>query len=303
MHSFNFWWRLLRPHTLTASFIPVIIGSAYAWGNTSHFSFALFFAMLFASMAIQAGTNLFNEYYDYKRGLDTAESVGIAGAIVHDGVSPRFVLNCALVFYFLAALLGLYICAHSSWWLILIGGFCMLIGFLYTGGPYPISASPFGEIFAGGFLGTGVICISYFLQTATVTWQCVLVSVPTLILIGLILTSNNLRDRVGDEKNGRKTLVILLGHQKSVKFMTIMLAVCYFWPLVLMLVLGMSPAVMLCLFSITPAMKAVKIFTPENQTPTEMMPAMKYIAQTNTAYGLFYTIGLLINSYYSIMPL
>ncbi len=303
MHSFNFWWRLLRPHTLTASFIPVIIGSAYAWGNTSHFSFALFFAMLFASMAIQAGTNLFNEYYDYKRGLDTAESVGIAGAIVHDGVSPRFVLNCALVFYFLAALLGLYICAHSSWWLILIGGFCMLIGFLYTGGPYPISASPFGEIFAGGFLGTGVICISYFLQTSTVTWQCVLVSVPTLILIGLILTSNNLRDRVGDEKNGRKTLVILLGHQKSVKFMTIMLAVCYFWPLVLMLVLGMSPAVMLCLFSITPAMKAVKIFTPENQTPTEMMPAMKYIAQTNTAYGLFYTIGLLINGYYSIMPL
>lgn len=303
MHSFNFWWRLLRPHTLTASFIPVIIGSAYAWGNTSHFSFALFFAMLFASMAIQAGTNLFNEYYDYKRGLDTAESVGIAGAIVHDGVSPRFVLNCALVFYFLAALLGLYICAHSSWWLILIGGFCMLIGFLYTGGPYPISASPFGEIFAGGFLGTGVICISYFLQTSAVTWQCVLVSVPTLILIGLILTSNNLRDRVGDEKNGRKTLVILLGHQKSVKFMTIMLAVCYFWPLVLMLVLGMSPAVMLCLFSITPAMKAVKIFTPENQTPTEMMPAMKYIAQTNTAYGLFYTIGLLINGYYSIMPL
>lgn len=302
MHSFNFWWRLLRPHTLTASFVPVIIGSVYALGFTEHFRFSLFLAMLIASMAIQAGTNLFNEYYDYKRGIDTAESVGIAGAIVHDGASPSFVLNCALACYILAALLGIYICAHSSWLLILIGAFCMLVGYLYTGGPYPISASPFGEVFAGGFLGTGVICISFFLQTHTVTWQCVLISVPTLILIGLILTSNNLRDRVGDEQNGRKTLVILLGHQKSVKFMTVMLAVCYFWPLVLMLTIHMSPAVMLCLFSITPAMKAVKIFTPESQTPAQMMPAMKYIAQTNTVYGLLYAAGLFINNY-SVMLL
>lgn len=166
MHSFNFWWRLLRPHTLTASFVPVIIGSVYALGFTEHFRFSLFLAMLIASMAIQAGTNLFNEYYDYKRGLDTAESVGIAGAIVHDGASPRFVLNCALACYILAALLGIYICAHSSWLLILIGAFCMLVGYLYTGGPYPISASPFGEVFAGGFLGTGVICISFFFADA-----------------------------------------------------------------------------------------------------------------------------------------
>ena len=136
MHSFNFWWRLLRPHTLTASFVPVIIGSVYALGFTEHFRFSLFLAMLIASMAIQAGTNLFNEYYDYKRGLDTAESVGIAGAIVHDGASPRFVLNCALACYILAALLGIYICAHSSWLLILIGAFCMLVGYLYTGVPH-----------------------------------------------------------------------------------------------------------------------------------------------------------------------
>lgn len=55
MHSFNFWWRLLRPHTLTASFVPVIIGSVYALGFTEHFRFSLFLAMLIASMAIQAG--------------------------------------------------------------------------------------------------------------------------------------------------------------------------------------------------------------------------------------------------------
>ena len=296
MYDFNFWWRLLRPHTLTASFVPVAVGSAFAFGQTEDFRFLLFLAMLIASMLIQVATNLFNEYYDYIRGLDTAQSVGIAGTIVHDGASPRFVLNCALVCYFIAALLGIYICSQSSWWLIAIGGFCMLIGYLYTGGPYPISASPFGELFAGGFLGTGVILISYYLQTGTLSLLCFFVSIPIFLLIGLILTANNLRDRVGDEKNGRKTLVILLGHQKSVQMMGIVFAVCYFWPVLLIIFGHISPAVMLCLFSITSALKALKIFAPLNQTPKEMMPAMKFVAQTNTRYGLLYALGLFLGN-------
>lgn len=296
MYSFDFWWRLLRPHTLTASFVPVAVGSAYAFGQTDDFRFVLFFAMLLASMLIQVATNLFNEYYDYIRGLDTAQSVGISGTIVHDGASPRFVLNCALVCYAIAALLGIYICAQSSWWLIVIGGFCMLIGYLYTGGPYPISASPFGELFAGGFLGTGVISISYFLQTGCVTWQCLLVSFPIFLLIGMILTANNLRDRVGDAANGRRTLVILLGHEKSVKLMTIVFGICYLWPLVLMLAADISPTVCLCFFSVTSPAKAIKIFTPPDRSPREMMPGMKYVAQTNTRYGLLYALGLLLGN-------
>ena len=142
--DFDFWWRLLRPHTLTASLVPVLVGSMYAFSCIHTLHLGLFLAMLAASCSIQVATNLFNEYYDYVRGLDTKDSVGIGGTIVHDGASPRFVLNLALGFYAFAALLGIYICASSSWYLLLIGAFCMLIGYLYTGGPFPISASPFG---------------------------------------------------------------------------------------------------------------------------------------------------------------
>jgi 1,4-dihydroxy-2-naphthoate octaprenyltransferase len=38
----------------------------------------LFLAMLFSCLWIQIATNLFNEYYDFKRGLDTEDSVGMA---------------------------------------------------------------------------------------------------------------------------------------------------------------------------------------------------------------------------------
>ena len=95
--GFKVWWHLTRPHTLTASFVPVLLGTAIALAvdhETIHFG--LFFAMLIASMLIQAATNMFNEYYDYKRGLDNEESVGIGGTIVRHGVAPKTIIQAQM---------------------------------------------------------------------------------------------------------------------------------------------------------------------------------------------------------------
>lgn len=297
MKSFDFWWRLLRPHTLTASLIPVILGSIYAYTVMGWLRLDLLAAMLFASVLIQTATNLFNEYYDYVRGLDTKDSVGIGGTIVHDGASPKFVLFLALGIYLVAMFLGIYICWQTSWTLALIGAGFMLIGYLYTGGPFPISASPFGEIFAGLSLGAGVICIAYYIQQGFVTWECFWLSIPIVLLIGLILTANNIRDRVGDAQNGRKTLVILLGHRNAVRFMTIIFVVAYLWPLFMIVFYQQTSLLFLSWLSLPKAISAVKGFHSEGQTPKEMMPAMKAVAQTNTFYGLLYAFGLLASYY------
>ena len=157
-------WKLFRPHSLTASFIPVLIGSALAWRTTGQLRILLLVAMLVASTLIQAATNMFNEYFDHVSGLDTAESVGIAGVITQHGVRPRTILKTASVALILATLLGVYICWSSSWWLAAIGAVSMLVGYLYTGGPYPIADTPFGEVFAGVFMGCGIILLSCFIQ-------------------------------------------------------------------------------------------------------------------------------------------
>lgn len=76
-----------------------MLGVALVWTRTGTLGSRpwLLAAMLAASLLIQIATNLFNEYYDYARGLDTAASVGIGGTIVRDGASPRFVLTLALL--------------------------------------------------------------------------------------------------------------------------------------------------------------------------------------------------------------
>lgn len=102
-------WRLTRPHTLTASFVPVLLGTVLAMFYVK-VDFLLFLAMLFSCLWIQIATNLFNEYYDFKRGLDTEDSVGIGGAIVRHGMKPKTILRLALGSYAIALVLGVYIC-------------------------------------------------------------------------------------------------------------------------------------------------------------------------------------------------
>ena len=91
------WWRLMRPHTLTAAVMPVLIGTAMAY-DEGKFNPPLFAAMLVASILIQSAVNMFNEYFDYKRGLDTEASVGIGGVIVSSELEERTVLKSAVVF-------------------------------------------------------------------------------------------------------------------------------------------------------------------------------------------------------------
>src|SRR5699024_1211896 len=148
-----------------ASFIPVFVGTMGAYIVQKELHVLLFIAMLLAALLIQAATNMFNEYYDFVRGLDTEHSVGISGTIVRDGIKPVTVLYIALAFFGIAILLGLYIASATSWWIALIGAARMVVGYLYTGGPYPIAYTPFGVITVGFFMWTVLIAIGYFILT------------------------------------------------------------------------------------------------------------------------------------------
>lgn len=168
--GWRIWWQLTRPHTLTAAFAPVFLGTmiALTYGN-GPLHIPLFLALLIASILIQMATNMFNEYYDFKRGLDTEESIGIGGAIVRNGVKPKTVLNLAFLLYGISVLIGIYICIQTSWLLAVVGIVSMLIGYYYTGGPYPIAYTPFGELVSGVVMGMLLILIAFYIQTGTVT--------------------------------------------------------------------------------------------------------------------------------------
>ena len=295
-HGWQIWWQLTRPHTLTAGFVPVFLGTALALHYT-HLNISLFIAMLIASLLIQAATNMFNEYYDYKRGLDNEKSVGIGGAIVRNGVHPKTVLRLAFTFFGIAILLGVYICINTTWWIAVIGTVCMLIAYFYTGGPYPIAYTPFGEFLSGFFMGVIIVLISFYIQVREITADSVLISIPIMILIGAIMLSNNIRDLDGDKENGRKTVAILIGRKKAINLLAAMFTVSYVWIIALILFGGATPWLLLILISIPKPITAVKGFIGKTE-PIQMLPAMKATAQTNTFFGLLLSIGLVIAHFF-----
>ncbi|MFC7391796.1 1,4-dihydroxy-2-naphthoate polyprenyltransferase [Scopulibacillus cellulosilyticus] len=287
------WWHMLRPHTLNASFVPVTLGTAIAL-PVSGFHIFLFIAMLIASMLIQVATNLFNEYFDFKRGLDTEESIGIGGTIVRDGVNPKTVLNLAYMLCFIAILIGVYICIESSWWLAVIGLICMMVAYFYSGGPYPIAYTPLGELAAGLFMGFIIILISFYIQTGTVTLNCIFIAVPVGLLVGGINMANNIRDLDGDKEKGRHTLPILLGRKRSIIFLAGIFVVSYLWIIGLMIFQIESAWMIIVFASLPKAIQATKLFIGKTKS-IQLMPAMKATAQMQTMFGFLLAIGLVLD--------
>ncbi|MFD1928536.1 1,4-dihydroxy-2-naphthoate polyprenyltransferase [Sporosarcina siberiensis] len=295
--GWRIWWQLTRPHTLTAAFAPVFLGTMIALTYTN-IHFPLFFAMLIASIFIQMATNMFNEYYDFKLGLDTENSIGIGGAIVRNGVKPKTVLNIALVLYGVSILIGIYICMETSWWIAVVGLVSMLIGYLYTGGPYPIAYTPFGELVSGIVMGVFLILIAFYIQTGTVTTSAILLSIPSMFLVAAIMMANNIRDLEGDKEIGRKTLAILLGRQTAISILSIFFIISYVWIITLVVLGQLTPWALIVLLSIRKPMKAITIFR-KNLHPLQVMPAMKETAVTNTVFGLLLGMGILIGHLFS----
>lgn len=287
------WFRLARPFTLTAAAVPVLFGTALALRDGG-FRAGPFLAMLVASLLIQAATNMFNEYYDEKRGLDTAESVGIAGSIVGGKVTARAVLLAALGLYGVAFALGLYLVAAGGWTILFLGLVSALAGYLYTGGPRPISSTPASEATVFVFMGVLIVVIAYAVQARGFPPDVILAALPLGCPVAAILLANNIRDLDEDTRGGRRTLPIVLGRSGGIAVYRGLLAGTYILlaPLVLF---GVIPATALLALASLPL--AVRLWrgVAASTLPARLVPVVKGTSGLHAVFGLLYTLGILVS--------
>lgn len=285
------WWALARPFTLTAAIVPVLVGTSFA-ALDDEFRLLPFLAMLVASMLIQAGTNMFNEYFDHRRGIDTPEAVGIAGAIVRGGMPPGQVLAGALGAFALALLGGLYLIAAAGWPMLAGGVVSALGAFAYNGGPKPVSSTPFGEVQVSVFMGPLIVGLAYYAQAETLTWQAILASLPVAALVAAILLANNIRDMVGDEATGRRTLPIVLGRDGGMVVFRGLMYGSYGLVALGIATFVLPPTAALCLITLPLAREQIVRFRRYFR-PQELHPAVKGTAQLHARFGLLYALGIL----------
>ena len=285
------WFLLARPFTLTASAVPVLFGTSLALVD-GVFSWGPFLAMLFASVLIQAATNMFNEYYDEKRGLDTASSVGIAGSIVQGRMQARAVLLGALGLYLIAFFLGLYLIYVGGWPVVILGFLSALAGYLYTGGPRPVAYTPASEATVFVFMGLLIVSLTYAVQAGEFLLYVVLAAVPLGCLVAAILLANNIRDLEADRRGGRCTLPIVFGRRGGISVFRALILLSYLTAVALA-VSGTLPLTVVAVFVSLPLGARLWKGIAATTVPGRLFPVVKGTAGLHAVFGLLYTAGVL----------
>lgn len=200
-----------RPKTLTASLVPVLVGSSLAYQMTHQFRIDLFFLILLSAGFIQIGTNLFNDAIDYLKGADTSERLGPARATQMGWLKPRQVLSLACLSFLLALGFGVPLVIQGGLPILAIGLVSLLMGYCYTGGPYPLAYKGLGDIFVIIFFGWIAVGGTYYLLSESYNWSAFIAGTQVGFLGTVLIAINNLRDQKLDEKVGKRTLSVRLG--------------------------------------------------------------------------------------------
>ncbi len=207
--TLRIWFLALRPASLTASAIPALLGTALAADEA--FRPGLFVLALLGSLALQAATNLVNDYYDHELGVDTTVSLGPSGVIQQGLLSPRAVLAGGFALFGVGAALGLAIVALVGWPILALGAASIVAGYAYTAPPLKLAYRGLGEVTVFLFMGPAIVMGAAYVQVEAWTWEAFLASLPVGLLAAAILHANNLRDIDGDLAHGKRTLASLAG--------------------------------------------------------------------------------------------
>ncbi len=208
------WYRAIRPFSLSASVVPVVVGSALA-SRYGVFDGWLFLLMLLGSVLVQSGANLVDEYADHALGQAAGKVPAPYKVIARGDLTPRGVRRGAAVCFGLATILGAYLVARTGWPLALVCLASAAVAYGYSAGPRSLGALGLGEPLVFVFMGPIMVMSTFYVYSHDLNWLVVWLSVPIGCLVTAILVLNNLRDVDEDRQNGKASIATVWGHRAA----------------------------------------------------------------------------------------
>ena len=284
--------RTTRLPFLTATIIPVVLGILIA---ASHGAFDLVSAALtvIGASFVQLGLNVANDVFDTAQGADDANVTptkfsGGSRVIQYGLVSFRQMAGLATLFYVLAGLIGLVLLAtRGSTALLVIGlvGFVVSLG--YTAPPLKFVYRGLGEIAVALGFGPMMLLGAYVVQTrGALSWEPFVASIPVALLVALILYVNEIPDRRGDARVGKRTLPVRFSPRAVIGGYNGAVIAAYV-ALVVGVVAGILPVpTLLMLLTIPLARRVSQGLAPNYDNPYGLMAIMGANVQLHLAAGL-----------------
>lgn len=235
MPRFRAWKTAARIHTLPAAVVPVLVGSALAYGEEVFRGDAFLWALL-GALAIQIGANFANDASDAHRGADTEQRLGPPRMVALGIITSRQMWAATWMAIAVAAVAGVFLTLIAGWIVLVIGASSIIAMLGYVGGPAPYGYRGFGEVFVFVFFGLVATVGSRYVHDRTAPLSAWMLAIPIGMLVTAILVANNYRDIDTDRETGKRTLAVVMGRERTRTFF----AVLVYGALVAIVAFGMA---------------------------------------------------------------
>ena len=221
------WLRVIRVRFLLASIVAVSVGLSLNWWQNSTLDFLDAILTFAGVMALHASVDLLNDFWDFKRGIDTktkrTKMSGGTGVLPEGLLEPSSVYRAGVAFLIIGTVIGGYFVITDGITIAIILGFAILSIYFYS---TKIVDSGLGEFFVA-VKGSMIVIGTLFIQSGEITIESILAGIVVGVLSSLVLFIASFPDHDADKSKGRKTLVIVTGKERAVKLFWIFPLVSY----------------------------------------------------------------------------
>ena len=288
------WLRVIRVRFLLASVIAVLVGLALNWsqnGTIDYFNAILTFAGV---LALHASVDLLNDYWDFKRGIDTkttrTKMSGGTGVLPEGLLKPTSVYQAGVAFLILGSLIGSYFVITYGILIAIILGFAILSIYFYS---TKIVDSGLGEFFVG-VKGSMIVIGTFFIQYGQVNLESILAGIVVGILSSLVLFIASFPDHDADKSKGRKTLVIVVGKEKARKLFWMFPFLAYF-VIIIGILFNLFPILsLISLLSFPLIIKSGLGLQKNYDSVNDLVPFMSSTLKFSRITGILFVISFLI---------
>jgi 1,4-dihydroxy-2-naphthoate octaprenyltransferase len=289
-------WEVVRPFSFTASVLPVSVGGAIALSQ-GRMHWPLFIAALLGALGLHIGTNVINEIYDVRHGIDSITSPRMSMAILKGRISERDAFVVAWSGFILALLTGIFLVLHRGWPIVLLGLIGFIGGYFYTAPPFQYKYRALGLPLVFLLMGPLMVAGSYFAVTGAFDQNLLIVSLPVGLLVTAILHGNEWRDVAEDTRHGFTTFSAQVGREAA-HWVYVMLVLGAYVAVGLAVMVGALPKLaLLTLFSL-PLMAL--ILRDAERGAEGHLRAIAMIdlmtARLHSAFGVLLLVGLVAGS-------
>lgn len=293
MATLPLWIEATRPKTLIASISPVLIGSAMT-AFAGFFNATIFLYTLLTGLFIQIGTNFANDYFDFKKGIDSqGQRLGPRKLIAENLLSLNGMKFATILAFSSALLSALPLIWERGAVISALLCLAVLLGIFYSAGKHSFSHLGLGDLLVVLFFGSVATGGTFYLQTGVFLWDPFIAGLAPGLLSCAILCIDNLRDYESDRLANKRSLPVRFGKLFGKLEYFAAMTIPFIIPFILVRFFFYQKEVLIALLAFIPALALIfKVFTI--QEAKDYAPLLKKTAAVLAIYTLLFCLGLLI---------